>query len=165
MESQVLKIEEITRTLSVPIVLCKSYGFIGFFRILLNEHVTVEPHVENFVDLRLDSPWEEFVDYVESFDFENLDSMGLAHVPFPVLILRALKKWNENYSRLPNNNQEKKQFNEYIDSLFEKKLEDDENIQEAKRNSHRLFSATKIPSDIISYFNDPRASNIDSNVI
>jgi hypothetical protein len=46
--------------------------------------------------MRLDMPWQELVDLADGIDFENLTSQASSHMPFPILLLEACKRWKVN---------------------------------------------------------------------
>jgi amyloid beta precursor protein binding protein 1 len=55
--------------------------------------IVIETHPENASDLRLDVPFPAILEYVKSFDFENMDSSEHGHVPFIVILQHFLQVW------------------------------------------------------------------------
>jgi NEDD8-activating enzyme E1 regulatory subunit len=56
----------------------------------------VETHPENIVDLRLDTPFPALEQYAKTFNFDALDSMDHAHVPYVVILLKYLEQWKQD---------------------------------------------------------------------
>lgn len=102
--------------LEVPLVLCRSYGFIGYIRLQLREHTVVEAHPDNdFHDLRLDKPFPALVTHMDSINLAELDNKDHAHVPFVVILYKHLQQWKtENEDRLPRTFKEKESLREMI---------------------------------------------------
>ncbi|KAI8901918.1 hypothetical protein BC833DRAFT_575555 [Globomyces pollinis-pini] len=161
-ERDLLLLDGICQKWNIPLVIVRIYGFLGYFRIINSEHTIVESYPETKLDLRLDCPWDELIDYAYSFRLKELDTMGLSHVPFPALLLQTIKKWNENHDGLPRTREEKDQFSKILHTLIPIKLNDDENVREAQAHCFKLFSGTKIPLDIDNYLKDP-SIEINSN--
>lgn len=80
--------------LSVPLVVLRSYGFIGYVRIHLMYHEVTEskPDKDQF-DLRLANPFPALVSYCTKFDLASMDTLEHSHVPYVVLLYQALEKW------------------------------------------------------------------------
>lgn len=61
-------------TLNIPLLACRSYGFIGSIRLQISEHTIIESHPDNTnPDLRLDKPWPALLEYVDNMNLESLD--------------------------------------------------------------------------------------------
>ena len=56
----------------------------------------METHPENVIDLRLDIPFPTLEQYAKSFNFDALDNMDHAHVPYVVILLKYLEQWKQN---------------------------------------------------------------------
>lgn len=59
----------------------------------LTHGIVIETHPENLVDLRLGCAFKELLDYVDTFNLDELDQTDHAHVPFVVVLLTYLKDW------------------------------------------------------------------------
>ena len=55
--------------------------------------IVVETHPDTIVDLRLDHPFPELVSHVNTLDLTQMDRMTLGHVPFGVILLKAVQDW------------------------------------------------------------------------
>ena len=141
----------------------------GFLRIDVEEHTMVESHPNTRIDLRLDQPWDELVEHYLKYDFSSTDTQFLTHIPFPILLLRAVSDWknkvSENinqYDHFPPTREEKPKFIQILRSLTQNAY-DDENVQEATAHCLRLFNGTKLPAEIKKILDQPKASAIDKN--
>ncbi|WFD36814.1 hypothetical protein MCUN1_003704 [Malassezia cuniculi] len=74
----------------IPLLVADSSGFTGLLSLCTPELCLVEIHPESFVDLRLTRPFPELDEYVDSFDLDALDSHERSHVPYVVIIRKAL---------------------------------------------------------------------------
>ncbi|KAJ3116245.1 erg10, acetyl-CoA C-acetyltransferase [Phlyctochytrium bullatum] len=131
-ESLVVRLSEICWPHHIPLVVVKSYGFIGYMRISIPEHTVVETHPEQLLDLRLDSPFPELKDFAASFDFGKCDSMAFSHIPYPVILLQSLEEWKrDNDGRLPSTYPEKTKFKSIVNAKRRDGVDDLENFDEA----------------------------------
>lgn len=74
----------------VPLILADSSGFSGMLALATPELALVETHPPSVVDLRLTRPFPALDAYVDAVDLDALDSYERSHVPYVVLIRKAL---------------------------------------------------------------------------
>ena len=55
----------------------------------------VETHPEDAVDLRLDCPWPELSHLASTFDYTQMDAFEHGHVPYIIILLRALETYKQ----------------------------------------------------------------------
>ncbi|XP_062997186.1 NEDD8-activating enzyme E1 regulatory subunit isoform X2 [Elgaria multicarinata webbii] len=144
-ESTMLRLAEVLWNYSIPLLVCRTYGLIGYLRIIIKEHPVVESHPDNALDdLRLDNPFPELREHVQSYDLDNMEK--------------------KNSGQIPKNYKEKEAFRQMIRQGILKNenggLEDEENFEEAIKNVNTAVIATKIPSSIEDIFNDDRCINL-----
>ncbi|KPJ20078.1 NEDD8-activating enzyme E1 regulatory subunit [Papilio machaon] len=140
--------------INVPFILCRSVGFLGSFRIQLKEHAIVESHPDNEQhDLRLDVPFQTLFDYLNSFDIDSLDLKDHGHIPWIVILYKAVQKWKiSNSNRWPMSRKEKNEIKAIIDQF--KRLDDngmpiyEENFEEALRAVNTALIPTFLPVKI-----------------
>lgn len=110
---------------------------------LILTSLVIESHPTSLVDLRLDTPWPELLEFVDQYDLETLDEVDLAHVPYVVLLLKYLETWKELHNgTVPKTFKEKNEFKTLINS---KRLGvDQENYDEAVSSSWRLFQDSSV---------------------
>ncbi|CAG2162247.1 unnamed protein product [Oppiella nova] len=169
---------------NVPLIVCKSIGFVGYIRLQIKEQTIIESHPENvFEDLRLDEPFDELKLYLDSYEkFEDMSRKELSHTPFLVILHKYLLKWRQHLNRsakeLPKTfkekNELKKLIREDMDALREhlksksdeeeSKELDLENFEEAMKAVNTVLIASDyIPSEIQSLLNDSRVTSSESN--
>lgn len=127
----------------------------------------IETHPENpLVDLRLDAPFPELANHVESIDFDALDSLEYAHIPPLVIILKAIEAWKASHNcQLPLKTSEKKELKQMIQSMKRGGPgADHENFDEAVNMVNKYVKKTEIPAEIKTLFNDPACENISTQV-
>ncbi|XP_044275729.1 NEDD8-activating enzyme E1 regulatory subunit [Varanus komodoensis] len=165
-ESTLLRLAEVLWNYSIPLLVCRTYGLIGYMRIIIKEHPVVESHPDNALDdLRLDNPFPELREHVQSYDLEHMEKKEHSHIPWIVIVSKYLEKWyNENSGQIPKSYKEKQAFREMIRQGILKNenggLEDEENFEEAIKNVNTAVIATKIPGCIEDIFNDDRCINL-----
>nr|CAH7725972.1 unnamed protein product [Callosobruchus chinensis] len=100
---------------NVPLVVCRSIGFIGYIQLQVKEHTVIETHPDNQnPDLRLDSPWPALQEYLDSIDVEALDTKARSHTPAVVILYYYLKKYQEKHNSFPKTRQEKEVLKKMI---------------------------------------------------
>ncbi|KAJ8983471.1 hypothetical protein NQ317_014929 [Molorchus minor] len=76
---------------NVPLVVCRSIGFLGYIRLQIKEHTVIEGHPDNEnPDLRLDKPWPALKEHLDSINVATLDPKARSHVP-PIIIVPCQK--------------------------------------------------------------------------
>uniref|UniRef100_A0A8C4ICU2 NEDD8-activating enzyme E1 regulatory subunit n=1 Tax=Dicentrarchus labrax TaxID=13489 RepID=A0A8C4ICU2_DICLA len=146
-ESTCLRLGSVLWSASVPFLVCKTYGLIGYMRLVVQEHTVIESHPDNALeDLRLDQPFAEFKNHIQSYD---LDSMAKKHNSQP-----------------PKNYKEKEAFRQFIREGILKNEngvpEDEENFEEAIKNVNTALNPTKVPNSVEDLFNSEQCNNITS---
>ncbi|PKK76763.1 NEDD8-activating enzyme E1 regulatory subunit-like protein [Rhizophagus irregularis] len=158
-EKPLLKLADTLWNAKIPLVIVRTIGFIGYFRIVLPEHTVVETHPENVIDLRLDVPFPALEQYVNTFNFETLDSMDHAHVPYVVILLKYLKQWKQDHDgKLPSTSAERNEFKQLVQSG--RRNVDEENFDEALASVWKACAATKVPHHVEEIFKNSSCDSI-----
>eukprot|EP00158_Paraphelidium_tribonemae_P007042 Partr_v1_DN28087_c1_g1_i1_m57479 putative NEDD8 activating enzyme E1 subunit 1 len=164
--SQLLRVESILAKIGVPLLVCKSQGFLGYVRLSLSEHVVVESHPENQLDLRLDCPWAELRQHSASYNYASMDSTDRAHVPYVVVLVSALDLWRKqrqgNDDIVPTTPDEKREFKLIIQQLAGPDGELSENFEEALSKAFRVSSTTSLPTKIRDLFSRTECETTDA---
>lgn len=157
----------------IPLLVVRTSGFFGYFRLQMSEHVIVETHPDNVApDLRLDVPWPDLANWLEAEGrrMEVMDLKDHSHTPYPVIIYRQLQQWMENNNgKQPGNYKEKKQFREEMMKGVRKREnneevnEDEENFEEAGKAVNTVLVKTTIPSSTRTIIEDTQAENITAS--
>ena len=158
----------------IPLVVTRSYGFIGYVRLVLPEHGIVESHPAEVHDLRLQDPWKELEEHLEAIDlrFEGSSEADrvskYSHIPWLVLLYRMSRQYKKENGGVDC---PQKLFGKY---LQEQRLTNSvtggkhvqENFDEATKNAWRAYSKYSIPSSVRELLDDKAASHIkaDSSV-
>ncbi|KAJ3150039.1 NEDD8-activating enzyme E1 regulatory subunit [Geranomyces michiganensis] len=146
----------------VPLIIVQAHGLVGYARIQVREHTVVETHPEQIVDLRFDTPFPALTAFAESFDFDSMDSLAHSHVPYIVILLKAVNTWKQSHNgALPSNRDEREAFKQLVREQERKEPGvENLNFEEALAAAYRAWTPTTIPSSILSILNDERAVNI-----
>lgn len=148
-EKLLVQLSETLWDAGVPLIICRTYGLIGYVRIVCREHVIVESKPDNFVeDVRLDEPFPELQDLASSIDLETLTKQQHSHVPWIILMLKFLDRWKGVKHSLPVGYKEKKGFENF---LYEGRLKkedgnamEEENFEEARRSVIKSIGIPKV---------------------
>ncbi|OXB58293.1 hypothetical protein ASZ78_013039 [Callipepla squamata] len=150
--STVLRLAELLWNSNIPLLICRTYGLVGYMRVIIKEHPVVESHPDNALeDLRLDKPFPELTEHIQSYDLDHMDKKEHSHTPWIVIVAKYLAKWfNEKSDQLPKTYKEKEAFRQLIRQGILKSEngtpEDEENFEEAIKNVNTALSITKSPS-------------------
>lgn len=153
---------------NVPLVVCNSYGMVGYLRIVTKEHTIVESHPDDEIaDLRLDVPFPDLKNYCDNINLNALSKKDHMHTPWLVLIYKYLQQWKQEHDGIaPKNYKEKKEFKEYLRAGILKNEdgvpEMEENFDEAINRVNTALVPTKVPSAVSALFEDDKCNNIDS---
>uniref|UniRef100_A0A3Q3L1M2 NEDD8-activating enzyme E1 regulatory subunit n=1 Tax=Mastacembelus armatus TaxID=205130 RepID=A0A3Q3L1M2_9TELE len=167
-ESTCLRLGSVLWSASVPFLVCKTYGLIGYMRLTVQEHTVIESHPDNALeDLRLDHPFGEFKNHLQSYDLDSMDKKDHSHTPWIIIVAKYLEKWLSEVScQPPKNYKEKEAFRQFIREGILKNengvQEDEENFEEAIKNVNTALNPTKIPSAVEDLFNSEHCNNITS---
>ncbi len=160
---------------SIPLILVRSYGLIGYVRIQTPPpyHPILDARPTHRIpDLRLSS-WPLFdglhnvVASVKNLD-DMTDTMDHSHVPFVIILLQALEKWRTTVSnsnshemddivetsseteegpKFPETMTEKEEFRRVVKGMA-KNLNNEINFEEALRESHMVWADGKVSEDV-----------------
>lgn len=142
---------------NIPFVICDNFGFLGYMRISIKEHVVIESHPDNVLnDLRLDNPFPAFLDYINDIDLDTMDNYTHAHTPFLIILYKFLDVWRTlSKKEWPKTNQDKSEIKALIKQyarINESGLVE-ENFEEAMKNVNTAFTTSKIPDQVLQLFN------------
>lgn len=146
---------------SIPLLVSRSYGLLGFIRIALPDHQIVESHPDNYhEDLRLDCPFVDLAQFMATIDLNELDNTQHSNVPYLVILYKYLQQWKQNHDgMIPQNYHEKRAFKECIRSGIRCNDNsvpfDEENFDEAIQNVNCTIIPYKIPSEIQDILDSP----------
>ncbi|WFC98145.1 hypothetical protein MYAM1_000869 [Malassezia yamatoensis] len=149
---------------SIPVLCAQTSGFQGAFHLSIRELGIIETHPESLIDLRLTNPFQELLTFASQFNLDTEDSLERSHIPYVVLLLRALQDWKQEHGKLPLPMERR----EFLDYLRNRRPEgDSENYDEAQAASAqhiwRPLQSAVIPTEISSILDDDRAKDVSEN--
>ncbi|CAI1768970.1 hypothetical protein SEUBUCD646_0P02770 [Saccharomyces eubayanus] len=75
-----------------PVLNTSVSGFYGYMNLVLSEpHFVLQSHPDNKkYDLRLQQPWPELIDYVNTFDLSKMDVVAFSGIPYIILLIKCI---------------------------------------------------------------------------
>eukprot|EP00927_Polykrikos_kofoidii_P029295 TRINITY_DN25353_c0_g4_i1.p1 TRINITY_DN25353_c0_g4~~TRINITY_DN25353_c0_g4_i1.p1 ORF type:complete len:525 (+),score=96.20 TRINITY_DN25353_c0_g4_i1:130-1704(+) len=137
------------KDLDIPLILITSLGFIGKIRVFVNEHCVCETKPDSeFGDLRLTEPFPELRRFADSIDLDSLDATAHAHVPFVVILIRALDTFRKEFENksLPSTKDEKERFKQIISGM--RRSPQEVNFDEALENAYKAWMPYSVPEAV-----------------
>lgn len=140
--SFVLSLSDLLWSADIPLILVRSSGFIGEMRLQYREHCVVDSHPDTTHTLRLDRPFEALRTYATGLDLEAMDSMEHSHVPYVVLLVRALETYKRENDGKSVDYESLEAFKEVL--ARERKQLDEENFEEAESQAFRVAQRSEV---------------------
>jgi len=153
-ERDAARMGEVLWRLNVPLVVCDTFAFIGYMRLVVKQHLVVNAQPDNVLeDIRLDHSFPELDEYMARIDLNSMDTMEHSHTPYLVLLYKYLEQWKtDNNSNWPKSYAEKRQIRDLIRAGIRTNedgvREDEENFEEAIKNCNSAFTNTRVPSEV-----------------
>lgn len=144
-----IQLGKICEELVIPLVLVTSLGFVGKLRLYASQHCVCETKPDSeFGDLRLNDPFPELRRFADSIDFASLDDAAHAHVPYVVILIRALDSWRSRAEgrTLPKNSAEKDEFKDIVSKM--RRSPQELNFDEALQNAYKAWMPYVIPDSV-----------------
>lgn len=149
------KIDRICRKHGNKLVDVRACGLVATVRIGGEEHPVVEARPDNVPDdLRLLAPWPELDAYVDKFELEALDDATFRHVPYVVLLRKALRRWREEQGDVerPTTSEDRAQVRRILESMA--RQGDEDNFKEAYASIHKACAAPQTPGEVRAVLKD-----------
>ncbi|KAF3425566.1 hypothetical protein E2986_10422 [Frieseomelitta varia] len=156
--------------LNIPLIVCRTIGFIAYMRIQVKEHMVIETHPDNEIpDLRLDKPFETLKKHVDSVNLDALSFKDHSHVPYLIVLYKFLEKWILSKGELPKSYKEKNQLKQMIREGMRRDENDisnsEENFEEAVKAVNTCVGCTEIPENVTNVLNDDQCINLTAKVL
>jgi NEDD8-activating enzyme E1 regulatory subunit len=152
------------RDARVPLIVVRAYGLIGSIRIQVPEMCVLDARQDSApADLRLLRPFPALAEFVDQVDLDGIsDSTTASHVPFIVILIKALSVFREKEGTdSPSSRAEKDAFAAIVASLRPSVCPDGaENFEEALKYSNlRLCyaGAEAVPENVAKVLSDALA--------
>ena len=149
---------------SVPLIIIKSYGFLGECRVQLREHDMIEtkPDPEQ-LHLRMNAPFESLQQFCDAIDFSNQTPADFSHTPYIAILLHQAQLWAAKHDgKNPKTRAEMKEFKEILKTVGtpEEFFEDGtkkqsylrDNYKEAMLHAGRFFEPAELPPALVELF-------------
>ncbi|KAI0045934.1 hypothetical protein FA95DRAFT_1560626 [Auriscalpium vulgare] len=133
-----------------PLIVVRSAGFLAEFFIQFHDHDVIESHSETAPSLRVDKPFPELLNHALQLDLKNMDPTDHGHIPYVVILVRALEDWKREHGAPPSTYAEKRAFKESVMKM--QRHQDEENFEEAAANAYRAYTSSTIPSSVQALF-------------
>ncbi|XP_026478929.1 nedd8-activating enzyme E1 regulatory subunit-like [Ctenocephalides felis] len=141
--------------LNVPLIVCRSIGFMGSLRIQIKELTVVESHPDNkSSDLRLVEPFPALEKHFQRTELSS-------KTPWIEILYHYLQIWRKsNEGRIPKTYKEKTELKDLIKAGM---TADEENYEEAIRAVNSNLGGGKATSDIRKILDDDSCLNLSRN--
>ncbi|ORX37378.1 hypothetical protein BD324DRAFT_625903 [Kockovaella imperatae] len=145
----------------VPLMSIRNSGFIGRISIQLREHCVIDTHPDSTHTLRIDQPFPELETYARSLDLDSMDSMEHSHIPYLVLLVRALCDWRDAHEGQAPSFEFRDEFKETLRKGKHKY--DEENFDEAIGQAFKCWNTSEIPYEVESLLSRDNVKNITAS--
>ena len=140
---------------SHTLLVARTYGLVGLVRTSLpgesgsgsgKMHTIVESHPDhNRIDLRITNPFDGLRAHADAIDLDALDTYAYNHVPYPILLLKALDAFVALHGHPPASSADKREFRKALRALA-RDPEGQNNVDEASKAALRAW-VKSVPSD------------------
>jgi NEDD8-activating enzyme E1 regulatory subunit len=154
-EKSLIKLSNLLWELNIPLMACRSVGFIGAARIQVKEYCVIETHPDNkHHDLRLEEPFASLKEHIENIELGP-------KVPWLIVLYKHLEMYRTKHDgKLPNNYKEKSELREQIRLSM---TADEENYEEAIKAVNSSFGGGKVNSSVQEILNDYCCINLNKD--
>jgi len=139
-------------SLGLPLVMVQSYGLIGCVKLQLSGKVPLlDPKPANAPpDLRLKKSFPALDEFCRSIDLDELESHEHSHVPYPIILRKAISAWRASHGgQDPKTFPEKNEFKESIKKMS-KDINKEINFEEAIQFAYLAYTEREVlpPEDL-----------------
>lgn len=122
---------------SLSVVISLSTEKYGYTHLRLKEpHFIINTHPDHLIpDLRLDYPWPELYEYLNSVDLTQLNDIELSQIPYPLILFKVIQWHKGSFGVLKSSKILRDQIDSYYSSIGLCPY-NDLNFVEAKRFAH-----------------------------
>jgi amyloid beta precursor protein binding protein 1 len=167
-ERSLLRLAAVLWENDIPLLVCRSFGLIGYIRLVVKEHTVIESHPDNVHDdLRLDRPFPGLIQYADSFDLSTMNKKEHSQTPWLIVLYKFLQQWKiEHNGAAPSNYREKTEFKDQIKKGILRNAdgmqEEEENFHEAIQHVNTALLPTRIPDEVRKILDDESCVNLNS---
>jgi amyloid beta precursor protein binding protein 1 len=136
-------------TQKIPLIVTRTYGLIGYLRIQIQSHAIIESKPDSkLYDLRIANSFKEFEEYCDDFDFGTSNTLSHSHIPYPVILFKALSTWKANNGGATPSNKDAKDAFEALLKSMSIDINKETNFQEAVKHKSMAFTASSLPGPV-----------------
>lgn len=172
-ERSIVTLSNLLWDLNIPLVICRSVGFLGSVRVQIKEHCVIETHPDNRQnDLRLEQPFATLKEHIDVrigisvkvsrkyLTISNLQNTTLSSkVPWLIIMYKYLQKYiQENEGQVPVTYRDKIKLRDIIRSGM---TADEENYEEAIKAVNSSFGGGHLTTGIKTIMNDESCINLN----
>jgi amyloid beta precursor protein binding protein 1 len=180
-----LKLSKICWAKNINLMVCRSYGMIGYIRMIVKSHEIVEGKLDQTIDdLFITNPWPDLLKYSKSVDLESLPFKKHSHVPYIIILIHFLQKFQQVYNkRYPETQEEQEVFDSWLRQEEMKALErrsseiidqsdefanllltspNEENFADAYKFIFQAWTPNEIPPQILEILKHKKLSSLSS---
>jgi amyloid beta precursor protein binding protein 1 len=162
-ESSLLKLADACFRHKIPLAVVRIYGWMCYLRLQLPSYPVIESKPDNTIpDLRMAVPFPELKTYADSFDLASLDDHKFSHVPFVVLLVKAVQAWRKSEGIADDVIPTPKNKEGILKALNDLKRRGvaGSNFPEASKFVMRTYVPYRVPDEVEALLNDERALNV-----
>ena len=155
------QLSEILWHLNIPLVKLSSIGFYSYYTVQFNQLNIIETHQNDLVDLRLDSPWDELISYINNIDISHVSNPNeYFKYPYNVILIKLYQDNKQKFGKKLTT----KQIRQEIDKLF--LTRDESNLLEAYNKAYLLMkNSSELSENIKELFNNiPNELTFDTSL-
>mmetsp|Transcript_25129 Transcript_25129/g.28965 ORF Transcript_25129/g.28965 Transcript_25129/m.28965 type:complete len:550 (+) Transcript_25129:152-1801(+) len=165
--SQLQDISTFCHQESIPLISVKSYGLIGIVRLQNGKtpHTIIESKPDNSVpDLRLANPFDELNELVDKFELEKLDDKDHSHVPYVILLIKAINLYKETSDNRhpPRTHDQKSKFKNLVKSMS-RNFDMEVNFEDAVKESYLAYTSKEIPYEVQEIMDNTSDNDVSAN--
>lgn len=148
---------ELLWNLNIPLIKTLSVGFYSYLRIQLKQQTIIETHNLNNNDLRIDKPWIELQNYIDSIDL--LNNNDYFKIPYSIILTKLYQSFkNDN----DNINPKISDIRNLIKLLY--KSGDEINLNEAYNKASLIMkNSTELTNDLKEIFNNSQTNELNKS--
>ncbi|KAL4455130.1 hypothetical protein ABPG74_006512 [Tetrahymena malaccensis] len=171
LDEELHKLSLICDKYNIKLLAIQTNGFYAQLRLQAGRHCIIESKPDrDFYDwtLRIRQPFQQLQDFCDKFDLQDLstheDKNPLAHVPFVVILVKAMNAWKQSHNgNAPTSIQDKNEFKKIIETQMHwLEAKDRENFEEALAKIYWAHKdATQTPDNLQVLFDHDYCKNLD----
>lgn len=145
------------------LLVVKSIGLLGYLRVSGGVHLVVEgkPADKELYDLRIHRPFSELQEFVDSIDLDSLDEKAHGHIPFVVVLVKAIQEYIKEFGGPPSSFEQKDQFKQRIKNKS-RNFFAEQNFVEAYDRAYLSYASEILPFEVSEILEDQNTQNANS---